>query len=270
MQIILGLPINKSLLIRKRKNTARNLYLYLRNKGTKSILPLKRNIWLISANAFFPHQNSDQRGKQNNPITTGARVGPARQTRGVRRNNGGYYYRHSFPRSISRGKEALASPYHPAQPLRREESDQRPDPADEAHRTASSRGRKNPSPRYRPPWEPIPFLSPSRTRRRSAPAGTQLVSVTCPVFLSCLSRRRSRTPFAPRPLHKSSNYSSGWCVRRPERDAASAGLLGACLPRLPRLPAAPSLPRTKRDQAEKEKPEPEREGGEKIRKPRGG
>lgn len=98
MQIILGLPINKSLLIRKRKSTARNfvsLSTQLRNKINFTI---ETQYLAYQCQRVLSPSKLRSKRKQNNPITTGARVGPARQTRGVRRNNGGYYYRHSFPR----------------------------------------------------------------------------------------------------------------------------------------------------------------------------
>ena len=121
-------------------------------------------MYISSANAFVPQQNSDhQRG--DNSITTRPRVCRTRSSGcGIPRDNGGYC-RHTVSRVPPLPRKALASPTlripHTA-PAKRI-SDQRPGPGrrgpSDGHTRARPHGQtENRSPRYRPRWEPIPFF----------------------------------------------------------------------------------------------------------------
>jgi hypothetical protein len=128
----------------------------------------------------FPSRTPDQRGgKQFGHDTTSGRTRSS--DGGIPRNNGGCC-RHT----VSRVPPLPRKAHLPLRiPHRRSPREKNPinglDPADEAHRTADRRarphGRRTPSPRYRPPWEPIPFfLSLPRT------APLRLASVSYPLL----------------------------------------------------------------------------------------
>lgn len=143
---------------------------------------------------------------------TRSRMGSARQpARGVPRNNGGYCHYHTVSRvsSPAETKHFLRVRAEDLPPRKEIPSTARTKPMRPIGRPGAlvrTDGEPEPTVPSRPS-EPIPFLY-----RASAPLCCPAGTVTYLPRLPCLSRRRA--PFAPRPLHKSSNYSSGACADR--------------------------------------------------------